>query len=86
MQHQLSLRLMERLWSQVDVLEVDEVVARRAGVLAHELALRGYDAVHCATAERLDDVTLVAASGDRRLLRAWNTLGLATYDTTARAT
>ena len=85
-QHQLSLRLMERLWSQVDVLEVDDVVARRAGVLARELALRGYDAVHCATAERLDDVTLVAASGDRRLLRAWNTLGLATYDTTARAT
>ena len=85
-QHRRSLGLMERLWSQVDVLEVDEVVARRAGVLAHELTLRGYDAVHCASAERLDDVTLVAASGDRRLLSAWNTLGLATYDTTARAT
>jgi predicted nucleic acid-binding protein len=82
-QHQRSLRLLEGLWSQVDVVEVDEVVARRAGVLAHELALRGYDAVHCASAEQLDDVTLVAASGDRRLLRAWSSLGLATYDTTA---
>lgn len=85
-QHRRSLGLMERLWSQVDVLEVDEVVARRAGLLARELALRGYDAVHCASAERLDDVTLVAASGDQRLLSAWNTLGLATYDTTATAT
>ena len=85
-QHQRSLRLLEGLWSQVDVVEVDEVVARRAGVLAHELALRGYDAVHCASAEQLDDVTLVAASGDRRLLRAWSSLGLATYDTTACAT
>lgn len=64
----------------MDVVEVDDVVVTRAGVLADELALRGYDAVHCASAEQLSDADLVVASGDQCLLRALTEIGLATFD------
>ncbi|ORW78676.1 twitching motility protein PilT [Mycobacterium riyadhense] len=48
--------------------------------------MRGYDAVHCASAEQLDDDDVVAASGDQRLLTAWLELGIATYDINQKAT
>lgn len=48
--------------------------------------MRGYDAVHCASAEQLDDDEVVAAAADQRLLTAWLELGMATYDTNQRAT
>jgi uncharacterized protein len=80
-QHRAGLQILDRLWSEIDIAEVDEPVVTRAGVLAHELALRGYDAVHCASAEQLNDAEVVAASGDHRLLAAWRKLGIATFDT-----
>jgi predicted nucleic acid-binding protein len=82
-EHQNSLGLLDRLWAEVDVAEVDEPVVARAAALAHQLALRGYDAVHCASAEQLDDEDVVAATGDQRLLAAWTELGIATFDTNA---
>ncbi|MEU0504379.1 type II toxin-antitoxin system VapC family toxin [Nocardia sp. NPDC005998] len=75
--------LLDQLWQQLDVVEVDEASISRAAELADLLALRGYDAVHCASAEQLEDTDLVVASGDKRLLEAWKTLGLATFDTNA---
>jgi len=39
-------------------------------------------AVHCASAELINDDELVAVTGDRHLLTAWRGLGLTTYDTT----
>lgn len=80
-EHRTSLRSLEQLWSEIDIAEVDEPVVARAATLAHQLALRGYDAVHCASAEQLDDDNVVAVSGDRRLLAAWTELGIATFDT-----
>ncbi|MFD7153276.1 type II toxin-antitoxin system VapC family toxin [Kribbella sp. NPDC059898] len=74
-------RLLEELWPQLEVTEVNEALVRRAAELANLLALRGYDAVHCASAEQLEDADLVVASGDKRLLDAWKSLGLATFDT-----
>jgi len=41
-------------------------------------------AVHCASAELINDDELVAVTGDRNLLTAWRGLGLTTYDTTKR--
>jgi len=79
--HLHSIELLDQVWSEIDVVEVDDEVATRAADLARQLALRGYDAVHCASAEQLDDPELVAASGDGRLLAAWTELGLATFDT-----
>jgi predicted nucleic acid-binding protein len=79
-QHAAALALVERLWSELDIIEVDEGVVRTAAVFADRFALRGYDAVHCASVARLEDNDLVAATGDGRLLRAWAALGIATYD------
>lgn len=79
------LRTLDRLWPQIEILEVDQPVVFRAAELTDALALRGYDAVHCAAAEQMDDSDLVAASGDRRLLTAWKSLGVATFDTNAPA-
>lgn len=78
-----ALVLLDRLWSEIDIAEVDEIVVRRAAVLARRFALRGYDAVHCASAEQLNDGDVVAASGDQRLLHAWAELGMATFDSNA---
>jgi predicted nucleic acid-binding protein len=58
-------------------------VAKRAATLSRRFALRGYDAVHCASAERINDDDVVAAAGDGKLLQAWSKLGLATFDANA---
>ncbi len=79
--HLQCLRRLGLMWSEMDVIEVDEQVVTHGADLAHRLSLRGYDAVHCASAEQLDDDDVVAASGDQRLLTAWLELGMATYDT-----
>lgn len=74
-------RLLDELWLDIDVVEVDDVVVGRAAVLARRLEQRGYDAVHCASAERLNDDDLVAATGDQKLVDAWAKVGVATFDT-----
>ncbi len=85
-EHLQGRRRLDQMWSEMDVIEVDEQVVTRAADLAHRRSLRGYDAVHCASAEQLDDDDVVAASGDQRLLTAWLELGMATYDTNQKAT
>lgn len=82
-QHRATVAALEDLWSQLDVVEIDDPLVRRAADLARRFGLRGYDAVHCAGAEQLSDPELVAVAGDRRLLDAWHQLGLATVDTNA---
>jgi predicted nucleic acid-binding protein len=69
------------LWDQVDTLTPDTRILERAASLAYEYGLRGYDAVHCASAVELLDGDLVGVSGDHTLLAAWQALGLATADT-----
>ena len=73
-----ALNSLDDLWRDFRVIEVDETIARRAAELADRQALRGYDAVHCASAERIDAPDLVVASGDKDVLTACTELGLAT--------
>lgn len=80
--HRQGRRRLDQLWDEMDVVETDKQLIAHAAGLAHRLSLRGYDAVHCASAEELNDDDVVAASGDRALLTAWLRLGIATYDTT----
>ena len=40
-------------WRQLEVVEIDEALVRRAGHLALRHVLRGFDAVHIAAAERV---------------------------------
>ena len=79
--HRLALERLDELWSSVAPVEIDMSLMRRASELAAHHALRGYDAVHAASAELVADESTVAASGDRALLRAWLALGLSTSDT-----
>ncbi len=68
--------LVERLWRDVDRVDVSEDLARSAGDLAETHALRAYDAVHLASALSIADAVLVAA--DDELIGAARALGLAT--------
>ena len=52
-----ALDALEGLYGQLDLLEVDDLLVRRAGELAQHHALRGYDAIHLAAAERVHDDT-----------------------------
>lgn len=65
------------LYSQLDRMEIDEALVRRAGDLAERFGLRGYDAVHLAGAERLNEDQLVLVAGDGSLLEAATDLGVA---------
>jgi predicted nucleic acid-binding protein len=80
-QHRRARELLDGLWAEFDVVEIDEPLAGAAADAAHVLGLRGYDAVHVAAAEQLADPDLVAAAGDKRLLAAWHERGMSTYDT-----
>ena len=80
-QHLASRALLDGLWAELDVVEVDQPLVADAASAADRHALRGYDAVHWAAATRLTDPDLVAAAGDRKLLGAWRRAGVATYDT-----
>lgn len=68
------------IWPDVDVVEVDTQLLVTAAELTSEFSVRGYDAVHCASAKLIDDPDLVVAAGDAQLLDAWSRLGLAVLD------
>ena len=56
--------------ASVERIGIDETLAREAGHLAEQHSLRGYDAVHLATALSVEDQTLVVVTWDRYLARA----------------
>ena len=78
-----ALDALEGLYGQLDLLEVDDLLVRRAGELAQHHALRGYDAIHLAAAERVHDDTTLLVAGDGELCAAAGALGLAVADTSA---
>jgi hypothetical protein len=57
-------------------LELTEPLARRAGVLADAYALRGYDAIHLASAEAILDDGDVMVVSDTRLAEAAASIGI----------
>ena len=77
---QTAVRRLETLVDEIDVVEVTEPLVRRAGVLSEQSELRGYDALHLASAELVRDHDLVMVTGDRDLLSAAADLGLAVAD------
>jgi len=71
-----SLQSFDQVYAELVTVGVDEQLTRAAGMCASEFNLRGYDAVHLATAMDLaeDDVALV--TWDRDLSRAALEVGL----------
>ena len=73
-----SRRTLEALWADVEVVEITLHVGQAAGDAAEQHGLRGYDAVHLASAVHASADALVCADTD--LLRAALACGLAVVD------
>jgi predicted nucleic acid-binding protein len=63
-------------YDELDLVDIDDALARRAGDLAEAHGLRGYDAVHLAAADRVRDPDLVVVAGDGALLDAATSDGM----------
>lgn len=63
-EHRRVVEALDKGWEGYDRLTVSDVVARRAGDVAERHALRGFDAIHLASAarlkERFDDLHFLA--------------------------
>ena len=70
--HKTAVGALDRDWRTLTRLEVNDALARLAGVLAFQHALRGFDAVHLAAAltlqQQAGDVAFMAFDG--RLVEA----------------
>jgi uncharacterized protein len=66
----------DSVYEEIDLVEVDDALARHAGELAEGHRLRGYDAVHLAAADRVRGPDLVVIAGDGALLDAAAAEGL----------
>ena len=65
-----AVRAIEQLCGQLETIGLDEALARTAGELAERHGLRGYDAVHLASANAIEVPDLVVATWDRDLAAA----------------
>jgi predicted nucleic acid-binding protein len=75
-EHVQALTVFEELQGDLITVGVDSSLAHRAGGQVEELGLRGYDAVHLATALELGDEEVVLVTWDRDLARAAERVGL----------
>lgn len=75
-EHREALAAFEELCADLVLVGVDEEIATRAGGYAENLGLRGYDAVHLATALELGDEEIVLVTWDKDLARAAERVGL----------
>ena len=76
-EHRKALSDFEELYADLATVGVDQELAARAGEYAEGLGLRGYDAVHLATALELGDDEVVVVTWNRDLARAAEEVGLA---------
>jgi uncharacterized protein len=84
-QHRAAVSDLEARHDELDLIEIDDDLARRAGDLAETHALRGDDAVHLAAAMTVGAEETVLVAGDRTLLAAAAAVGLAATLTAADA-
>jgi predicted nucleic acid-binding protein len=75
-----AVRAFDDLYEQLDLVEVNERLVREAGALAERFGLRGYDAVHLASAWSVADAQTVLATGDGALCAAARAMGMATAE------
>lgn len=76
----LAMQVLDELWSDMTIVEVDDNLVRGAADIARSAGLGGYDAVHAASALRLMTDDVIGVSGDHELLSAWKRFGLDTVD------
>lgn len=79
-EHREALAAFEELYAELTTVGIDPELTRQAGRHAEERGLRGYDAVHLATALELGDEEVVFVTWGRDLARAAGRVGLALAD------
>jgi predicted nucleic acid-binding protein len=75
---------LDRRFSSMDVVELRRSLAVAAGSLAERFALRGYGAVHLASALVVDDGHTVMLTWDHELARAAGASGLGVVPASAK--
>lgn len=73
------------MWADAFIIEVGAELTYAAAACAKEFGLRGFDAIHCASAMTIGAVDVLAVSGDQALLGGWLRSGLAVADTSLDA-
>ena len=68
----------EMLWGGIERIAVTGSLVQRAGDLAEEHGLRGFDAVHLASFEEIADDPTVFVAADRQLIAAAASRGFLT--------
>jgi hypothetical protein len=68
---------LDTIWEELTALELDLDLVRQAGDVAERSGLRAGDAIHLATALRLDEPDLLIATWDGELRRAALESGIA---------
>ena len=71
----LALSSTRTLLAAIEPIELDAALADRAGELATEHGLRGYDAVHLASYQLIETDTSVLVAADGDLVRAAKAMG-----------
>lgn len=79
-QHASLVDSLAGLTDQMHLVTIDDRLSINAAGLATSYGLRGYDAIHAATALTVVGEDGLAVSGDRSLIAAWQTSGLAVCD------
>jgi predicted nucleic acid-binding protein len=82
-QHRTLLAAVADLTEQMHLVVIDDPLSKAAADLASAHGLRGYDAVHAATALTVVAPDGLAASGDTSLLATWQAAPIATCDINA---
>ncbi|HEV7163663.1 MAG TPA: hypothetical protein VGN25_10450, partial [Solirubrobacteraceae bacterium] len=72
-----AVKAIDALYAELHVIGVDDPLARLAGELAEAYGLRGYDAVHLASAVSMEVPRLVTATWDAELASATAACGYA---------
>lgn len=75
--HATALANLETLLGELTTIEVDEALVELAGALAADEGLRGYDAIHLASALELLPEPVLMLTWDRELARAAHRRGCA---------
>ena len=73
--HVNAAAALEDLYAQLRIIAIDEPLARQAGDLTSQHALRGYDAVHLACALNVDGDDVLLATWDNDLNSAARATG-----------
>ncbi|MDR0959185.1 MAG: type II toxin-antitoxin system VapC family toxin [Propionibacteriaceae bacterium] len=79
--HRKALELLDHIVDDLALITPTRPIVDRAAGLALTHQLRGYDAIHVASAIALDAPDLVAITADRRMLVALTSLGVNVIDT-----